>query len=62
LIRGLDRLLARLRRRGDERGDPGEQRDESSEAVPPDAELEGRIDAARVRLREKIAPRDDGTD
>jgi hypothetical protein len=52
VIPGLDRLLALVRRRDeDEAPDPG--------MAVPDEELEGRIDAARVRLRDEIAPREE---
>ena len=52
MILGLDRLLARMRGRDEEdEPDPG--------MVVPDEELEGRIDAARLRLRDEIAPLED---
>jgi hypothetical protein len=52
LILGLDRLLRRLLGGDDEQhSDPG--------LAVPDRELAGRIDAARVRLREEIAPLED---
>jgi hypothetical protein len=54
VIFGLDRLLALVRGRDEE----PEAQIEPGMAVP-DEELEGRIDAARVRLREEIAPLED---
>jgi hypothetical protein len=51
LILGLDRLLARVRGR--------EETTEEPAATAPDDDVEGRIDAARTRLREEIPPRDD---
>jgi hypothetical protein len=43
--------LLRLLRGRDDESEPG--------LAVPDEELAGRIDAARVRLREEIAPRED---
>jgi hypothetical protein len=51
VILGLDRLLAVIGRREKEGSKPG--RPEADE------ELNGRIDAARERLREEIEPRED---
>jgi hypothetical protein len=53
VVPGLDRLLSLLRGRDE---DPGES---TPGIAVPDEELEGRIDAARVRLRETIAPLSD---
>ena len=55
VVPGLDRLLSLVRGR-DKDSDDGPR--EPGFAVP-DEELEGRIDAARVRLREEIAPLSD---
>jgi hypothetical protein len=52
VILGLDRLLAVVgRREKEEEPKPGR--------ATPDEELNGRIDAARERLREEIEPPDD---
>jgi hypothetical protein len=62
VIFGLDRLLARLRRRDEPEAAPAPARG----AAPPvagapavDDEVGERIDAARVRLREEIPPLSD---
>ena len=50
VVPGLDRLLSLIRGREEDREPlaPG--------MAVPDEELDGRIDAARVRLRDEIAP------
>ena len=53
MIRGLDRLLARVRGRDEAKPEP------EPEAVKAESEVEQRIDAARTRLRDEIAPLED---
>jgi hypothetical protein len=57
VIFGLDRVLARVRGREEDEPVEVEQRDPG--LAVPDEELDGRIDAARVRLRAEIAPLED---
>jgi hypothetical protein len=53
VILGLDRLLARVRGRAKATPEP------ERGAVKADTEAEQRIDAARTRLRDEIAPREE---
>ena len=50
MILGLDRLFARMRGRAEARPEP------EPGTVKADSEVEQRIDAARTRLRDEIAP------
>jgi hypothetical protein len=52
VILGLDRLFARVRGRAEAKPEP----EPEPGTVKADSEVEQRIDAARTRLRDEIAP------